>query len=496
MAPDPGAPRVAPGAVIDGFAVEQRLHRGGMATLWRVSRPGLAGPALMKVPTIGEDPTAIVSFEVEQMVMPLLRGTHVPRFIATGGFESQPYIVMELLPGVTLRPRLEEAPLPVDEVAALGARVAEALHQLHQQHVIHHDLKPSNIMFRPGGEVVLIDYGLARHDELPDLLAEEFRLPMGTGPYISPEQVLHNRNDPRSDLFALGVVLYHLATGQRPFGAPTTVRGLRQRLHQDPVPPRMHRPDLPPWLQEVILRCLETVPERRYASAAQLAFELSHPEAVALTARATLLRRESAWRRSRRWLRSMLAQPVHRSIAQQLDRAPIVVAAVDLSQEWEALADALRTAVRRVLQAEPEARLACLSVLRTNRISLDLPDGGGGRNQHVTRLVQLQHWARPLALPPQRLTLHVIEGPDAAAAIIDYARVNQVDHIVIGSRGASGLRRYLGSVSSGVVAQAPCTITVVRVAGDEQRSTPAAIPISDAPLAPAGGEESSLTAAD
>src|SRR5208283_4234897 len=112
---------------------------------------------------------------------------------------------------------LEHAPLPTDEVAAIGARVAEALHDLHQQQVIHHDLKPSNIMFRKDGTAVLIDLGLARHDRLPDLLAEQFRLPMGTGPYISPEQVLHNRTDTRSDLFALGVILYHLATGTRPY---------------------------------------------------------------------------------------------------------------------------------------------------------------------------------------------------------------------------------------------------------------------------------------
>jgi serine/threonine protein kinase len=103
-------------------------------------------------------------------------------------------------------------------------------------------------MFRESGEAVLIDFGLSRHDRLPDLLAEEFRLPMGTGPYISPEQVRHIRNDPRSDLFALGVVLYYLATGARPFGNPTSLHGLRRGLYRDPIPPRA-RADDPPWLQ-------------------------------------------------------------------------------------------------------------------------------------------------------------------------------------------------------------------------------------------------------
>src|SRR5262249_61390929 len=98
----------------------------------------------------------------------------------------------------------------------------------------------------------------------PDLMAEEFHLPMGTGPYISPEQVRHIRSDSRSDIFSLGVVLYYLATGERPFGNPTGVHGLRRRLYRDPVPPRAIAPACPPWLQEIILHCLEVDPRARY----------------------------------------------------------------------------------------------------------------------------------------------------------------------------------------------------------------------------------------
>ncbi|HEX4583185.1 MAG TPA: bifunctional serine/threonine-protein kinase/universal stress protein [Burkholderiaceae bacterium] len=458
---------LAAGQRIDSFELQQHLHRGGMASLWRVTRPDLTLPAVMKVPSIEDDPTSIVGFEVEQMIMPLLGGPHVPRFIAAGGFESQPYIVMEYIEGATLRPKLDQAPLPAAEVAAIGKSVAEALHDLHQQHVIHLDVKPSNILFRPSGQTVLIDYGLARHEKLPDLLAEEFRLPLGTAPYISPEQVMHVRDDPRSDLFALGAVLYHLATGQRAFGTPTSVAGLRKRLYRAPVPPRALNPDCPPWLQEIILHCLEVDAEQRYGSAAQVAFDLTQPRSVTLTARSDLTRPIPFGQQAGRWLRSLGAVPERRNVTQQLMRAPIVLAAVDLSQEWEALADALRATVRRVLQSEPYARLACLSVLRTPRIGLDTPADEAGRNRHVQRLVQLQHWARPLALPPHRVTYHVLEAPDPAAAIIEYARANRVDHIVIGSRGASGLRRLLGSVSARVVAEAPCSVTVVKVPRDE-----------------------------
>jgi serine/threonine protein kinase len=170
--------------------------------------------------------------------------------------------------------------LPFDEVIEVGARTASALHDLHRQGLVHLDVKPSNIMFRADGTAVLVDFGLSRHDKLPDLLEEEFELPMGTSPYMSPEQVQHVRKDPRSDLFALGVMLYHFTTGQRPFGQPESVRGLRKRLYQDAVPPRQLRADCPPWLQEVILQCLEVRPEARFQSGAQLALALQHPTQV------------------------------------------------------------------------------------------------------------------------------------------------------------------------------------------------------------------------
>src|SRR5437879_13362819 len=121
---------------------------------------------------------------------------------------------MEYIEGPSLRAKLDQAPLPAAEVAAIGTAVAEALHDLHQQHVIHLDLKPGNILLRPGGQMVLIDYGLARHEKLPDLLAEEFRLPLGTGPYISHEQVLRGRDDSASHRFALARLLIHLAPAQ------------------------------------------------------------------------------------------------------------------------------------------------------------------------------------------------------------------------------------------------------------------------------------------
>ena len=470
---------LAPGQVIDGFRLEERLHQGGMAHLWRVTRLGDDGqpapqpvPLIMKVPRIkgGEDPATIVGFEVEQMILPALQGPHVPAYVAKGDFTRQPYLVMEQIQGPSLRPRLDEAPLAFDEIIEIGERVATALHELHKQKLVHLDVKPSNIMFRADGTAVLVDFGLSRHDRLPDLLEEEFRLPMGTGPYMSPEQVQFVRNDPRSDLFALGVMLYHFTTGERPFGAPDTVRGLRRRLYVDPVPPRAIRADCPPWLQEVILKCLEVKAERRYQSGAQLALDLQNPAQVALTGRAERLSGSGPVGRFKRWFFALGSEgqaPAPLGIASQVMKSPIIAAAVDIEHAEPALLEQLRETVRRIVVTEPGARLACLSVMRTARIGMDELVDERGQSVHVKQLVGLKHWARPiskeLSLDEGRLTFHVLEAPDPAEAIVEFAERNQVDHIVMGARASSALRRYLGSVSSQVVAQASCTVTVVRV---------------------------------
>ena len=451
-----------PGTVLDGFRLEEKIHRGSMAEIWRVRRDDTPGPLVMKIPG-GDDPAALVGFEVEQMILPTLSGVHFPRFVAVGDWSVQPYIVMEHIDGESLRSRLNAAPLDPEDVAAIGARVAAALHDLHGQHVIHLDVKPSNVMFRRTGEAVLIDFGLSRHDRLPDLLAEQFRIPMGTGPYISPEQIRQIRNDPRSDLFSLGVLLYHFATGERPFGNPTTVRGLRQRLYRDPVPPRARNPKCPPWLQEIILRCLEVAPSHRYETAAHLVFQLQHPEQVALTARALRTSRDGILAVARRRFRLIGEEPdPSQSATAQLSRAPIVALAIDLTQGSEALAEALLQTTRRLLETEPGARLACLTVLKTPRIAMETSTGAEGRSVRMRLLAELQHRARPLGLGVGKVTHHVLEASDPASAILEFAQTNHVDHIVIGARGSSTLRRYLGSVSSAVVARSVCTVTVVK----------------------------------
>jgi nucleotide-binding universal stress UspA family protein len=148
---------------------------------------------------------------------------------------------------------------------------------------------------------------------------------------------------------------------------------------------------------------------------------------------------------------------------EQLADACIVMAAVDLSNGMTPLAEAQRVHVKRALDAAPGARLACVTVLKTALLSVE--GDNDGTSAYVQRLVELKDWARPIAPNESKLSLHVLEAVDPAAALIEYAAKNQVDEIVIGARASSALRRYLGSVSAKVVAEAECTVTVVRVPG-------------------------------
>lgn len=456
---------VQPGAVIDGFTVGECVHRGGMATLWSVSWPDCDVPLLMKIPRVseGEDPAAIVSFEMEQMILPRLKGPHVPACFAAGDFARQAYVVIEVIPGTTLYSRLGELPLPYEEAGAIAGKIATALADLHRQNVIHHDIKPSSIMFRPTGEAVLIDFGLSHHNQLPDLLQEEFRVPYGTAPYMAPERLLGVRDDPRSDIFSLGVLLYFFTTGVRPFGEGETMYAMRRRLWRDPYPPRKLKPDYPPWLQEVVLRCLEIDPVWRYPTASQLAFELAHPDQIKLTGRAERLNRDpisTVWRRR---FNGNLMQPRGKSdVAAQLASGPIVAIALDVAEGSRELNDALRVSAERILATLPSARLACMNVLKLGRVTIDRTLDEEGNNKHVDRLVALRHWASPLKLDESRLTVHVLEAIDPAAAILEFADANHVDHIVIGARQSSLKRTLLGSVSAKVAAEAACTVTVVR----------------------------------
>src|SRR5207237_5547795 len=128
-------PAIAPGAELDGFTIGECVHQGGMATLWTVTHPGITVPLLMKIPRVaeGEDPAAIVSFEMEQMIVPRLAGPHAPGCFGTGDFDRQPYVVMERIPGKTLYSRIDRLPVPYEEARVIGGQIGTALPDLHRR---------------------------------------------------------------------------------------------------------------------------------------------------------------------------------------------------------------------------------------------------------------------------------------------------------------------------------------------------------------------------
>jgi nucleotide-binding universal stress UspA family protein len=383
-----------------------------------------------------------------------LTGPHVPRFVAAGDLARTPYLVTEWIDGPSLESVLRGGPLPAVEVARVGAAIADALHSLHQQDVIHLDVKPANVILKKDGVAALVDFGFAHHTRYPDLLAEETRFAAGSAPYISPEQILGTREDPRSDIFSLGVVLYEMATGDFPFGEPDT--DVRNRLWLDPVPPRVHNPGIPPWLQEIILRCLAPKPESRYQSAALVAFDLRNPEQVQLTARATKMRRAQFFQQVRRlWKARREYGPRLRFPHVLVSRSPIVLVVVDTTVSDDGRQPAIRRATEQMLSLNKEFRLICVSVI---------PEGPPAEEakRQLEHRIRLRHWIESLRIPPQRLSLHAIESSDPDDAIVKFARRNNADLIVIGAPGAKE-RSWWRTVVSSVASRAHCSVHLVRV---------------------------------
>jgi serine/threonine protein kinase len=450
----------APGAELDGFVLGPVIHAGAMGKLYEVTGRDTGFPMLMKVPKLGgavEAAETLLAFETEAMILPRLHGPHVPRFVAAGDVTAVPYIVTERIEGESLDHRAR--PLDAAEVMRIGAAIADALHEIHSQGVVHLDLKPDNVVLRPDGTAVLVDFALAHHRALPDLLAQERRYAAGSAPYVSPEQVQGSRSDPRSDLFALGVMMYELATGHLPFGVPRTLAGLRDRLWMDPVPPIAHSHHVSPGMQEVILRCLEVDPARRYQSASHVAFDLRHPEQMALTARSRKRMRTGIAEQALRWWRARDVASLGHGIHREEEAAPVVMVAVDTMHPDDTRQPDLQRTTRRILSLSREFRLICVAVVSAPMGVPSSPE----KDVQVEHRIRLRHWLAPLRVEADRVSMHVLEAADPAGALVEFAKRNNVDLIVLGAPAPD--ERALAwwrSVASSVTANAHCSVHVVR----------------------------------
>ncbi|HET9762010.1 MAG TPA: bifunctional serine/threonine-protein kinase/universal stress protein [Casimicrobiaceae bacterium] len=458
-------PAPEPGSEIDGFRLGELIHRGSMASIYRLASSDGPLPLIVKIPRLGAGERAVnvIAFEVCRMVLgALAQGRHYPTLVAYGDVETTPYLVMGWIDGVRLDEWIRRAPLQADEIVRLGSALALALHDIHRQDVVHLDIKPTNVLYRPSGEAVLIDFGLAHHAHYPDLLAEELRIPVGNWVYMSPEQILGVRCDPRSDIFALGAILYELTTGRLPFGHPTSVTQLRRRLYRSPVPPRAVAANVPPWLQEVILHCLEIDARDRCDSAAQVAFELGNPGAVALTERATRTAPDGWSAEARRWLAARRYRPAPCPPAStRVGPAPIVLVAIAPTRADEPLLEAMREAARQVIAADERCRIAGVTVVPPAAALSGEGDDQTATGRHIKHLIELKRWAKPLLIPEERVTFHVLESEKPAAALVDYARMNDVEQMLLGAPRSAPARLWRG-VCAQVVAEAPCSVTVVR----------------------------------
>jgi eukaryotic-like serine/threonine-protein kinase len=462
--------RVHPGAIIDGYRVGECIHKGGTGSIYRATAlpqkdPGF--PIVIKAPLLGrgESSIGIDSFEMEQTVLPNLTGRHVPRFVAAGDVTATPYIVMEWIDGQGLSEFVARAPLPPEEVARIGAALADALQSVHAQEVIHLDVKPENFILRPTGEAVLLDFGFARHARYPDLLAEEQQFAAGSAAYVSPEQMQDDRSDARSDLFALGVVLHELATGRQPFGQPETLAGMRDRLWRQPPPPRAVNDCVPPWLQEIILRCLEHDAAARYPSAAHVALDLRHPELVALSVRSQHTTGTGFFEHLAHWWRARRKQRIGHTRERDAPPGPVVImVAVDTEHPDDERHSPLRWTTGQIASLNPELRLMCVSVVKSPPVGEGDNDSATTTGKHLEHKTRLRHWVEPLKLPASRVSLHVVQAVNAADTLLDLARANHVGLIVLGAPGPSAKKLgWWRSAASTITANAPCSVHVVRV---------------------------------
>jgi nucleotide-binding universal stress UspA family protein len=257
------------------------------------------------------------------------------------------------------------------------------------------------------------------------------------------------------------VILYQLATGDLPFGTPRTMAGWRDRLWIDPRPPRAIIADIAPWLQEVILRCLETDAARRYQSAAHVAFDLRNPQQVALTARAEKMHRRGFAAQTSHWWRSRGLGVLPGGAKEESGAAPVVMIAVDTMHPDDPRQPELQRTARRILSLSGEFRLVCVAVVPAANPG-DAP--GGREDPQVQHRIRLRQWIHPLDIAPERVSLHVLEALDPAGALVEFASRNNVDLIVLGAPAPS--ERALAwwrSVASSVTASAPCSVHVVRL---------------------------------
>jgi tetratricopeptide (TPR) repeat protein len=259
------------------YELLEQIGQGGMGVVYRARQRSLNREVALKMIPFGAlaGEEALRRFRAEAEAAAQLQHPNIVAIHEVGERGGQHFFSMELIRGGTLADRLRPGPLPAREAATLLQTVARAVHYAHEQGILHRDLKPANILLDAAGQPHVTDFGLAKRMDSEATLTLTGQV-LGSPNYMAPEQAAGTRGNvgPRSDLYALGAVLYHALTGRPPFQAEGMEALLEQVFNQEPVAPRLLNPSVPPDLETACLKCLDKDPARRYSSAAELADDL------------------------------------------------------------------------------------------------------------------------------------------------------------------------------------------------------------------------------
>jgi len=288
------------GDQLDHYRIEGVVARSGMASIFRAEDLRTGQPVAIKVPhaEMESDPVLVERFHREEEIGKKLEHPGVVRVLNENS-HSRPYIVMEWAEGRLLRQVLnEQRKFTAERATRIALGICNTLEYIHRHGVIHRDLKPENIMVDADDRIKLIDFGIASAGGARRITFTRLAGTMGTPDYISPEQLDRKPGDARSDVYALGVMLYEMLTGTVPFTGPNPFAIMNDRLLNNPIPPREIDPKISPQLQEIIYRALERDPANRYASAQEFACDLEHQDEISAAERPELRewkRRGTPW---------------------------------------------------------------------------------------------------------------------------------------------------------------------------------------------------------
>jgi tetratricopeptide (TPR) repeat protein/predicted Ser/Thr protein kinase len=265
-----------PGHILGGrYEILGLLGQGGMGAVYKARDREVDRLVALKVirPELAMHPDVLRRFKQELILARQVTHKNVIRIFDLGEAEGAKFISMEYVDGRDLESiRAEQGKLPPEEAAEIIEQVCRALDAAHAEGVIHRDLKPKNIMVDNHGRVVVMDFGIARSREMPGLT--QTGVVVGTPEYMSPEQAKGEEIDARSDLFSLGIIFYQLLTGKSPYEATTSLAALLKRTQERAVPPAKLDPTIPKYVNDIVVRCLEIDPQRRYGSAQEIAQDL------------------------------------------------------------------------------------------------------------------------------------------------------------------------------------------------------------------------------